>query len=531
MQDLQTEDGGKHRSSGCGIQNYPLIESPGETFPHGREEGGSCNLQSMGLKILLALPIREGNNIQIAPDLGIIYLGTALQSHGCEVTLLDCPKDGLTFRDFKAFLSANHFDVVGFRCYSRDHNYVNHHLKIVRQVHPKALTLVGGPHSSALPEFVLNTMPDLDFAWKAEAEEGLPLLLSLFEALGKEIPEEQLATIPGLVWRSKSTGVTAVNTPSFGADLDRYGMPAWELIKPDTYPGFIYDEYYPILTTRGCPYPCTYCNTPKLSGKKLRHRSVERIIEELAFLKQRYNIGRFSIVDDEFTLDGKYATHFCEQLIESGLKLRWDCPVGVRLDSLYPELLEIMEKAGCESMAVGIESGSARMQKFIQKKVTVETIREKAFMVAGCSRIKITGYFMIGFLDETEEEIIETINLAASLPLVRANFNMVIPIPGTAIFDEALRAGKIVLEKINWDTYTSDQVSFQRNHVSGKRLIQLHRQAYFRFYGRPRMLWQLTKDSLSNREVIWASIRNMKRLFRDTPTDSRLPLYVRESAI
>ena len=488
-------------------------------------------LQSMTLKVLLALPIREGNNLQIAPDLGIINLATVLRGHGFEVKLLDCPKEGFTFRDFKAFLGANLFDVVGFRCYSRDHNYVKHHLKIVRQVLPKALTLVGGPHPSALPEYVLNSMPDLDFAWKAESEEGLPVLLKLFEAAAKELPEQRLSTIPGLVWRNRATGATVVNAPSFGDDLDRYGMPAWDLIRPDTYPGFIYDEYYPILTTRGCPYPCTYCNTPGLSGKKLRHRSIERVIEELAFLKQTYNISRFSIVDDEFTLDSKHATRFCEQLLQSGLNLRWDCPVGVRLDSLYPELLQIMEKAGCESMAVGIESGSARMQKLIQKKVTVETIKEQAFMVARCSKIKIVGYFMLGFLDETEEEILETIDLAVSLPLHRANFNIVIPIPGTGIFEEALRAGRISLEKINWDSYTSDQVSFQRNHLSNERLVQLHRKAYLRFYGRPNMLWHLAKESLSNREIIRASLRNLKRLLRGTPTDSRLPLYIREAEI
>jgi radical SAM superfamily enzyme YgiQ (UPF0313 family) len=485
----------------------------------------------MGLKVLLVLPIREGHNVQIAPDLGILYVGTTLRNHGFDVTLLDCTKDKLTFRDFKSFLAAGEFDVVGFRCYSRDHNYVNHHLKIVRQVLPEALTLVGGPHPSALPEFVLGAMPDLDFAWKAEAEEGLPTLLAQFQEHGRDIPESLLSTIPGLVWRSKTGEQAVVNDPSFGGELDSYGIPAWELIKPDTYPGFIYDEYYPILTTRGCPYPCTYCNTPRLSGKKLRHRTVGHVIEELTFLKQRYNITRFSIVDDEFTLDRRYAMQFCEGLIRSGLDLLWDCPVGVRLDSLDPELLQIMEKAGCESMAVGIESGSARMQKLIQKKVTVETIRERALMIAGCSRIKIIGYFMLGFPEETEAEVYETIHLAASLPLARANFNIVIPIPGTAIFDQVLRSGKLALDRINWDTCTSDQVSFSCDHISGKRLIQLHRQAYLRFYGRPRIVWQLCKDALKDRQVIWAIARNIKRLSRRTTTDSRVPLYLREATI
>jgi anaerobic magnesium-protoporphyrin IX monomethyl ester cyclase len=191
----------------------------------------------------------------------------------------------------------------------------------------------------------------------------------------------------------------------------------------------------------------------------------------------------------------------------------------------------MMQQAGCECIAVGIESGSERIQALIKKHVTVEQIREKALMIAGSSRIKIIGYFMIGFPDETEEEILQTINLAASLPLYRANFTLVIPIPGTELFKQALREGKITLQDVNWDTCTSDQISFQRSHISSKRLVQLHRLAYRRFYGRPRIVWQLSKESLTNHQVIWGSIRNLKRLSRRTPADARIPLYIREAGI
>jgi anaerobic magnesium-protoporphyrin IX monomethyl ester cyclase len=485
----------------------------------------------MSLNVLLVLPIREGDNIQITPDLGIIVLATVLQKKACNVTLLDCPKEGMNFAAFKKYLNSAKFDVVGFRCYSRDHNYVKHHLKIVRYVFPQAITLVGGPHPSALPDFVLDSMPDLDFAWKSEAEEGLPKLISLIEKYGRAIPENLLSDIPGLVWRSSEQKKNIINNPGFTSDLDAYGIPAWELAKPDTYPGLIYDEYYPLLTTRGCPYPCIYCNTPGLSGKKLRHRRLDSVLEELTFLKSRYGIKRFSIVDDEFTLDRNYATQFCERLMQSGLKLRWDCPVGIRLDSLNPELLRKMGDSGCECFAVGIESGSERMQKLIGKRVTVETIRRQALMVAQNSSIHIIGYFMLGFPDETEEEIMQTINLATELPLYRAYFSLVIPIPGTQLFADALRENKLSLDKINWDACTTEQVSFERNKVSHKRLIQLYRLAYLRFYGRPRVLWQLGKASLADTQVIWASLRNMKRLLSLVSKESRIPLYIREAGI
>lgn len=484
----------------------------------------------MALKVLLALPVREGDNIQISPDPGVLYLGTALKTKGYDVTVLDCPKEKMTFRGFRAYLESNHFDVVGFRCFSRDHNYVIKHLQLTRRILPEALTLVGGPHSSALPEYVMSSMPNLDFAWRSEAEEGLPVLLSAFEKYGRQIPEAELKTIGGLVWRN-GTGAAVLNPVCLSTDLDSYGIPAWALIKPETYPGFIWDRFYPVVTTRGCPYPCIYCNTPGLSGRKLRHRSVEHVLEELRSLKKNYGVGRFSIGDDEFTLDRPYVIRFCEALIGSGLNLRWDCPVGVRLDAVDPELLQLMEKAGCESVAVGIESGSERVQKVIGKKITVKKIREQAKMIAGCSGIKITGFFMIGFPDETEQEIWETIRLANELPLKRANFNVVIPVPGTAIFNDAIRSGALSLDQINWDTFTHDQVSFPRKHVSGKRLIELQRKAFFRFFARPHIVWYLLKESRKNNEIIRASMRKVRMLLRRTETIDRTPLYMREAEV
>jgi radical SAM superfamily enzyme YgiQ (UPF0313 family) len=177
-------------------------------------------------------------------------------------------------------------------------------------------------------------------------------------------------------------------------------------------------------------------------------------------------------------------------------------------------------------MAVGIESGSERVQKLIQKKVTVEKIREQAAMIEGCTKIKITGYFMIGFLDETGEEIWETIQIARELPLVSANFNLETPLPGTAMFDEALREGRLQLDRINRDTCTSDQIAFRRNHVSGERLIQLRRQAYLRFYGR---LWEVLKTATSNTEVMRAIFKKVRMFSRRSETVHRILLCLRES--
>ena len=248
-------------------------------------------------------------------------------------------------------------------------------------------------------------------------------------------------------------------------------------------------------------------------------------------MKKRYGAKRFSIIDDEFTLNKKYASRFCAALIDAKLDLKWDCPNGVRIDSLNPELLQQMEAAGCDALCVGIESGNERVQKLIKKRVKVDTIRERAHMIAGCSKIKITGYFMIGFLNETEDEIRDTIEFARSLPLVRAAFNVVIPIPGTAIFDELIDKGRLKLEEINWDTLTNDQVAFERDNVSGKRLLKLQREAFLRFYARPNVAWTVAKRTLRNPEVLWASLTKLKRLSWRSETYSFTPMYLLEESV
>jgi len=379
---------------------------------------------------------------------------------------------------------------------------------------------------------VLNGMKTLDFAWQSEAEEGLPRLVEYLAEFGTSVPAEQLATVPGLVWRDHDNGRIVANPPAFGTDLDSFGLPVWDLIRPETYPPFVWEgQYYQVVTTRGCPYPCTYCNTPGLSGRKLRHRSVENVVEELRRLKSRYRIKSFSIMDDEFTLDRKYAKRLCEALLDSGLGLKFDCPVGVRLDSLTPELVKVMEAAGCRAIAVGIESGNDRIQRLIKKKVTVDTIREKAQMVADTSKIAMVGYFMIGFEDETEDEVWDTIKLALELPLTRANFNIVIPIPGTAIFKDCVQKGQIRLDDINWDSLTSDQVAFQRKHLSEERLFELQKQAYLQFYRRPHIVWDVTRQVLGNRAVIQASIRKLRMLFRRRSRDQFIPMYLRDAIV
>lgn len=123
----------------------------------------------------------------------------------------------------------------------------------------------------------------------------------------------------------------------------------------DTVKGKI--DQYPLITSRGCPYSCSYCCVPKIVGKKWRVRSPKKIIEELKHAKLKYGSKRFAILDDNFTLDIKRAKEFCKHLIDEKLDMGWECQSGIRCDRVDEELFKMMKKAGCDAVTLGIESG------------------------------------------------------------------------------------------------------------------------------------------------------------------------------
>ena len=172
-----------------------------------------------------------------------------------------------------------------------------------------------------------------------------------------------LSKINNIAFRDAVKGIT-VNTVKLCEDLDSIPNPAWDLIDPRTYPisphGTFSKSYpvAPIITSRGCPYLCTFCAGFKSTGRKLRRRSVKMVLDEINYLYRVYGVREFHIEDDNFTLQKEYVMEFTDSLCSSGLKIWWACPNGIRADRLDKEMLLSMERSGCYSFGLGIESGS-----------------------------------------------------------------------------------------------------------------------------------------------------------------------------
>ncbi|MCX7009491.1 MAG: radical SAM protein [Kiritimatiellaeota bacterium] len=248
-----------------------------------------------------------------------------------------------------------------------------------------------------------------------------------------------------------------------------------------------------LLTSRGCPYGCTFCYKA-IFGSKFRARSAESVVAEWAQLIEHEHVREISIVDDSFTTLRERVQAICDLVLKNGLKIPWSCPNGIRVDLASLELLQKMRAAGCYRVALGIESGNERILRSIGKKITRQQI---STAVENCRKvgIKTMGFFMLGNLEEDEATMRETIEFAIQVNPTYAQFLVATPFPGTGLYDEIVRHGKLLIT--DWDQYGhyEGKGTFEYHHITPALLQKMSREAYHRYYLRPQYLLNVLTNS------------------------------------
>lgn len=455
------------------------------------------------MKVLLINPITRNVSLS-SPDLGLGYLASALERKNHDVNVLDCVNLRMTFKEFEDYITNLDFDFVGFRVFSTDLPTVKKSLSLVKKRRPDAKIILGGAHPSVFPDQTLQYFEEADFAIRGEAEIGLSELISNFSDL--DITKK--TQIPGLIWRNN--GKIKSNPQIFPEDLDSLGHPDWNLINPCDYP---FQTSYltkskmvaPLIMTRGCPYQCSFCSCRSVTGHKIRSHSVSYIIEEIKFLTANFGIKEVCFIDDNFLVLKDMISDLCEQMIKQKINIKWSC-FGIRLDLIDKDILNLMEKAGCYLLTVGIESGSQRILDHMKKGLTIDLIKRNINLINTETHIKIIGNFIFGYPLDKEDDIYKTIRLANSLPLSGANFFPFHPTPGTEIFDELL--AKKELKTIDWDLMGQDRLPYIPHGISKKKFTWLFILAFLSFYMRPRIIFNvlLATRSLARLKYIFRRI-------------------------
>ncbi len=355
-------------------------------------------------------------------NLGLAYLAACVEADGHTARIID----EVAGQDVDRGLDEFRPDVV---CISFMTMHAVRAYELADRVRTRGLTVIaGGAHPTALPEEALE---HVDCVVRGEGE----------------------LTLPRLLGTGRIEGIVEAEPPE---DLDALPLPRRDLLDLEAYAGGgdelagLSYRTLGMITSRGCPYHCTFCVNSKRETR-LRFHSPDRVIEELKYLVDRYRIESVAFYDELIATDADRFAAICENMVQEGLDhLKWECQVHPR--TLNRDMLDWMKRAGCVQVGVGFESGSQRVLDTIGKNVLVEQNLEAARLVSEAG-LRLRGCFVVGMPGETGEDLEKTKQFIKDAQIDFASVHFLTPMPGTVLFDEF--AGRIAASGIPWDKFTA----------------------------------------------------------------------------
>jgi radical SAM superfamily enzyme YgiQ (UPF0313 family) len=333
-------------------------------------------------------------------------------------------------------------DIVGISAMTASYYSALNVAQCVKNCNPDIRIVFGGVHPTVLPEETLK-QSEVDIVVRGEGEY---VFLNLLE----KIDSGKLCEVKGISY--KKDGKIFHNPPADRiADLDKLPFYARDLLfDKEKFPP---SAFRILMATRGCPYSCIYCASPKTWQRKITFRSPQNVINEIIYVKKRYGTDDFSFKDDCLTINKSFIETLCDMMIKAKLNIRWNCQG--RTDTLTGRILKNMKRAGCVGIYLGIESGNNEVLRKIRKQTTVEQARKAVSLIKKYD-LWISGYFIFGFPFETEDQIFDTIDLIRKLDLDKVQYNFVVPYPGTELYSMVREKGllqDLYEKRIDWSKF------------------------------------------------------------------------------
>ncbi|MFX1597532.1 MAG: B12-binding domain-containing radical SAM protein [Promethearchaeota archaeon] len=408
--------------------------------------------------------------------MGILYIATLLEKNGIEVSVVDQPGEKISDLALVKKIKRIDPDILGFS------TLISTGIRAAKQAHdlkkwnPNLPIVFGGYYATMNAERILKKYPQVDYIIKGEGEYSM---LSLVQALESD---GDLRKIGGLVYRENGK-IKYGKEEELILDLDRLPIPRREFVQRNDY-GYISGAKMPkftsILSSRGCPFACTYCCCAAFAHRRWRPRSVENVVDEIEqVISEGYENVLF--IDDNFTINKKRVTRICKLIRKRKLEFNWIAEG--RVDSASREMFQSMVSAGFKILYIGIESANQRILDYYNKGTKVDQAVAAVNNARKAGTDIITGTFIVGAPTETVSEIHNTISFAAKLDLDFPQFNILSAIPGAKIHDDLVKSGYI-----NQETGWEDAVDVPEVHpdcVPEERIAQIIAEGYQRFIRRP----------------------------------------------
>lgn len=448
------------------------------------------------MRILLIYPptsALRGESVGAVPPLGLAYLASVVEKQGHTVKILDALLEGydqrtlekgghsetvgLSWREIERRLSNFQPDIVGVTSMFWYMNQSLHKVAELAKNYDKNVpVVVGGAHPSLFARNILADI-NIDFVVIGEGE-------ITFAELAHNLKEGKgYYDVKGIAYRKN--GNVILNPPRDTIrNLDDLPFPARHLLSLTGYCSkhVIHGHtrpktraYTSMITSRGCPFQCTFCTVPLIWGRKWRARSPDMIVAEIQHLTDTHGIREVHFEDDNISLDATRMRRICELLLEKGVNVNWTTPNGIAARTLDERLVSLMARSGCYRLNIGVESADPAVLRQIRKPVD---LRQVTNVIHWCRKygIETCGFFMIGFPSDSVETIGKTLSFAVASELDYANFNILVPFPGTEIHAE-LVGRELISKEDELDRYrVQGFTTLRTDNLSARELVELQRE-------------------------------------------------------
>lgn len=405
----------------------------------------------------------------------LAYAAAVLEKAGLEVELIDCRPEYIDLEKLKEKVTAE----VGLIIIQTSTPSINLDLAAARALKEKnfqAKIALVGPHPTIFDRQILEENNFINIILRGEYDYTARDLASAINT-GRDF-----SAIKGITYR-RGNEIKKNSDADYITDLDNLPLPARHFLPLDKYfePLFVGRPTLRLISSRGCPFHCTFCAWPQLMyGHAFRARDPLKVVDEIEYLKNKNKIKEYYFDDDTFTINPPRVMAICQEIIKRKINLPFECLA--RVNTVSPEMLEIMGQAGCRVIRYGVESANPEILKNINKQITPEQIIA-AFKNTKKAGIKTHATVMFGLPGESKETIKETIDFVLKIDPDYAQFPVAVPYPGTEFYNLAKTKGW--LKSDNWEDYHSERAIVEYPGLSRQEIEAASKLAYKKFYLRP----------------------------------------------
>ncbi|MFQ6066723.1 MAG: B12-binding domain-containing radical SAM protein [bacterium] len=422
----------------------------------------------------------------------LAYVVAVLEKAGIDVSFIDGVVEEMSIPVFASAVKNNQPDMVILECSTPSIDYDLLTVKVLKEKMKNVFIVLVGSHPTFFHENIMRENPQVDAICRGEFD------LTVRDLAAALLNGDDLKKVRGITYRDES-GIHVNEVRPLIKNLDELPFPARHMVKSDYYRQgtFMGKHSTTMVTSRGCPYRCIFCLWPgTLYGRKFRARSPENIVDEIEQIVKDHHVDEIYFDDDSFALNRPRLLRICELIQKRRIKVKWipQC----RVSSMDEEVVRAMKRAGCHYIRFGVESGSQKMLDVMKKGINLGQIKQ-AFDLCREAGIRTQAFFLLGIPGETPETIRETMEFAKKLRPDSAQFAVVIPHPGTELYEVCKRKGWLKYEI--WEDFSAGNCLIETEKLSRRDVERARIEAYREFYFRPSYIFATAFRLRNLREV------------------------------